>query len=509
MVAAGDNGKQYRAFWWNIGGDAASDAAVLTIGITASIAAVRSEICEQGTVELRLVSATGKAPWSLIVNGTDYPATNAGAIFATIPNVATSQVFNLTSVTDNDGCNTIGSPLSSAPVTVLPLPGGSLTAIASTVDQGGEIRLIFNASTGTGPYTLTINRSTFPNVTSGTDFTTGESGYTPVNIWGNTPGGEPGVEDPVALELGFKFRSSIAGLVKGIRFYKRIQQTGTHTGTLWTSTGTQLARGTFTNETPSGWQEMYFDSPVLIDPNTTYVASYYAPNGNYAFTASYFTSSYSNGPLTALQSGTDGLNGVYIRGAGFPTESFNNANYWVDVLFDDGAASSVSNFNMTSIIGNNGCILNGNPIGSASVTVNRSVWTGGIGTDWSNTGNWSFAIVPDQKEVVIPVVASQNYPIIASTVTTADLTLWPTADLNISGGGRLTVNGNLTTTGGDLTINSASTSSSGSLIVSGSSTGMVTYNRYLPPDNVSGDRHFFSSPVGGQGSRCLYHGQSR
>ena len=42
-----------------------------------------------------------------------------------------------------------------------------------------------------------------------------------------------------------------------------------------------------------------------------------------------------NGPLEALSNSAAGGNGVYRYGTtGFPTETFNSANYWVDVVFD-------------------------------------------------------------------------------------------------------------------------------------------------------------------------------
>ena len=43
-----------------------------------------------------------------------------------------------------------------------------------------------------------------------------------------------------------------------------------------------------------------------------------------------------NGPLTALASGSSGGNGVYAYGSSsaFPTNSFNASNYWVDVVFN-------------------------------------------------------------------------------------------------------------------------------------------------------------------------------
>ena len=46
-----------------------------------------------------------------------------------------------------------------------------------------------------------------------------------------------------------KFQSSVAGWVAGVRFYKGTGNNGTHTGSLWSASGTLLATGTFTNET--------------------------------------------------------------------------------------------------------------------------------------------------------------------------------------------------------------------------------------------------------------------
>ncbi len=87
-----------------------------------------------------------------------------------------------------------------------------------------------------------------------------------------------------------KFTSSVAGFVTGVRFYKGAGNGGTHVGSLWTTGGTLLATATFTGESASGWQTVTFSSPVAVSAGTTYVASYFAPQGNYAFTANYFTS---------------------------------------------------------------------------------------------------------------------------------------------------------------------------------------------------------------------------
>ena len=113
-------------------------------------------------------------------------------------------------------------------------------------------------------------------------------------------------------------------------------------GNLWSSTGTLLASATFTGETGSGWQQVNFATPVTISANTVYVASYHANNGHYSIDTNYFsTTGVDNPPLHALASGGSGGNGVFRYGANsaFPNQTFNAANYWVDVVFQAAAGS--------------------------------------------------------------------------------------------------------------------------------------------------------------------------
>jgi hypothetical protein len=132
-----------------------------------------------------------------------------------------------------------------------------------------------------------------------------------------------------------RFRADTGGTVMGVRFYKGATNTGTHVGNLWTNTGTLLATATFTSETASGWQQVTFAAPVTIAANTTYVVSYHTNTGNYGVTSAYFASAgVDNAPLHALATGVDGANGVYLYGSSaFPTQTYNTANYWVDVVF--------------------------------------------------------------------------------------------------------------------------------------------------------------------------------
>jgi hypothetical protein len=162
----------------------------------------------------------------------------------------------------------------------------------------------------------------------------------PCSIWssGITPS-TPADPDGSATEVGTRFRTDVAGTVSAIRFYKSSTNTGTHVGHLWTNTGTQLASVTFTGESASGWQQATLSTPVTLAANTTYVVSYYAPTGHYAGDTNYFTTQgVDNAPLHALKDGADGVNGIYRYGTGFPTESWESANYYVDVVFSPGNA---------------------------------------------------------------------------------------------------------------------------------------------------------------------------
>src|SRR5262249_25463536 len=153
----------------------------------------------------------------------------------------------------------------------------------------------------------------------------------------------------------------------GVRFYKGTTNTGTHIGNLWTATGTNLGTVTFSGETASGWQQMSFPLPVSISANTTYIVSYYAPNGHYAADPNYFASAgVDNAPLHALSNSVAAGNGVYLyaSGGGFPSATFQSTNYWVDVVFASAPTWSVSG----TITGGSGATVALSGTATASVT---------------------------------------------------------------------------------------------------------------------------------------------
>jgi len=222
--------------------------------------------------------------------------------------------------------------------------GNPLTAILVTNPANGTLALNANGSftytpnaafVGTDSFTYQANDGIASSNVATVNISVTPSG-TPVTIFSSSAvPGTADANDSNSVELGVKIRASVAGFITGVRFYKGALNTGTHIGNLWTSTGTLLATATFSNETSSGWQQVNFGSAVAINANTTYIASYFAPKGEYSFDANFFTSGITNGPLRALANGEDGANGVfnYSSGSSFPSRASNGSNYWVDVVF--------------------------------------------------------------------------------------------------------------------------------------------------------------------------------
>ncbi|HET9648994.1 MAG TPA: N,N-dimethylformamidase beta subunit family domain-containing protein [Microlunatus sp.] len=245
--------------------------------------------------------------------------------------------------------------------------GGVVAGVEVSVDGGTS----WHPATGTGSWSYSFTPATNGTLTiktratddsartetpgAGRTITVGTgnpppSGSCPCSIWpASTTPAVAADPDATSIEVGVKFRASQTGSITGIRFYKGTGNTGTHIGSLWSATGTKLASATFSNESATGWQQADFTTPVPITANTTYVASYLAPSGHYSVNDSYFVTSTTNGPLSALADGADGPNGVYQYGAGgFPTSGYAASNYWVDVVFSTTTAPDTTKPTITA-----------------------------------------------------------------------------------------------------------------------------------------------------------------
>ena len=167
-------------------------------------------------------------------------------------------------------------------------------------------------------------------------YSTPAAAAAPVTIWGwDAPDDSATADDRDAVELGTRFTVNEDGFATGVRFYKADENTGVHTGTLWSSSGAELASVTFTNESRSGWQQAKFEDPVELSAGDSYVVSYFAPRGRYSYTQ------YFNGdPVSALFD-TSSRSGVYRYGSdsGFPRSTWRSSQYWVDVTFEEDAGA--------------------------------------------------------------------------------------------------------------------------------------------------------------------------
>lgn len=247
--------------------------------------------------------------------------------------------------------------------------GGRVAGVEVSVDGG----LSFHPATGTTSWSysgiLTGNGASAIQVRAMDD--SANIGATanlkinapcPCTLFGSVVPATPDAGDGSNVTLGTKFSSSKSGVIMGVRFYKAAANTGTHTGTLYSSVGDVLATGTFTNETATGWQTLMFDSAVSINANTEYVAAYNAPNGHYAAQEYGLASKYRAGTLTA----PGGLNGVYASGNGFPTESYHSTNYWVDVVYSETDDRPVTVNNQYPLPDSNSILTNVSPSGVLS-----------------------------------------------------------------------------------------------------------------------------------------------
>ena len=270
----------------------------------------------QATLTVASASTDSANPTAAItspISGADAPSGSPLIISGTASDTGGGVVGAVEISLDNGTTWLMATGLESWTYTWIPsTPGSTANIRARAIDDSGNI----------GAATAPISVNVIERVC-------------PCSIWDDTFTPTGSGNDAQPIEVGVKFQSTETGYITGLRFYKDAANTGTHTGHLWANDGTQLAEAIFTSETASGWQNVYFSTPVQIQANTTYVASYHSSGGGYSFDDQYFTAEFNSPPLRALADGEDGPNAVYVYGASaFPTLTYQSANYWVDVIFD-------------------------------------------------------------------------------------------------------------------------------------------------------------------------------
>ena len=243
----------------------------------------------------------------------------------------------------------------------------------------------------------------------------------------------PAEADAKAVELGVRFRSDVSGQVTGIRFYKGTTNTGTHTGSLWSNSGARLATATFSNETASGWQEVTFAQPVAVTANTVYVASYHTDVGHYSLNLNFFANNFDNAPLHALADGTTGGNGLYAYGSGgvFPSNSWAQSNYWVDVSFVPNSSSTTNYTVSGTVSAGSGATVTLSGGTTATKTADASgnfSFTVPNGTYTVTASKSGYTMTPTSRSVTVNGANVSGVTFTASANSgTTKVSIWPTS----------------------------------------------------------------------------------
>jgi hypothetical protein len=350
---ASQNGYKYEAVFTNASGSATSSAATLTVNGPPIVTSPSNQQVATGSNVTLTSTATGTpsptvqwqtnsggATWTNLANVTPYSGVTTTTLTITGATLAQNG-FGYRAVFTNS-CATVNS--SAATLTVTASKAYDL-AVADASNHTTNVRALQGATLSGSEYVFTspfgattsspagISQACFyldPSGPLSTYHTLFASSLTPATI-------DNGSSDPGGLDLGVEFTSSVAGTVTAIRFYKAAANTGTHIGTIWSTSGatagTSLGSVTFTNETSSGWQEQQLLVPVPIAANSTYIVSYHENVGHWSKTSPFFDTAYSSSPLTAPINA-----GVYAYGGGAspiypnPSSAF-DTNYWVDAKF--------------------------------------------------------------------------------------------------------------------------------------------------------------------------------
>ncbi len=127
-----------------------------------------------------------------------------------------------------------------------------------------------------------------------------------VSLYSDLPG--PAERETVSaspFEISTRFYSDVDGYIVGARFYRLEADKSTdQTASLWDDNGKQLATGTFSRLSGSGWQTTHFKEPVAITHGKWYRISYHTRGSNPFRNGFYRNFSYTGGGGNLHTAGT-------------------------------------------------------------------------------------------------------------------------------------------------------------------------------------------------------------
>ncbi|THF77128.1 DUF4082 domain-containing protein [Cohnella fermenti] len=248
------------------------------------------------------------------------------------------------------------------------LTPGTYTFAASVQSSGVSSRLFAaQASTGTVLQSLAFNNTgwsaksiTFTVATAGTyrlgidsngstasaawaridsaSLTTGGGGSSGTIFTSETP---TGYDNDAQYELGTKFYSVVDGYVTKARIYTNASEGGDHTVRIWDASGATVVAGPYTwsiTAGTAGWKEFTLPTPLAIGANTDYIVAVSTSTDQwYAASGHGFDNPIANGNLVTYTG-----SGLFSTTLGaMPSSSYNNGNYFRDIVFVSGTESTI------------------------------------------------------------------------------------------------------------------------------------------------------------------------
>ena len=373
------------------------------------------------------------------------------------------------------------SPAAAASQTKITVQKGSISLTLNPAANGSYVTGALPA----GTYTVTPSSSSYTFSPTSRSVTLSSSNVTGVNFtYTNAAAAGETIfttQTPVLTsasdganvnyELGTVFTSDVAGQITSIRFWKATGETGTHTGHIWSSTGTQLASVTFTGETASGWQQMSLATPLAINANTPYVVSVNTGNALFVDTINGLAVPVVNQDLSTI----NGNDGVFGSPGAFPTGIHSASNYFRDIVMVTYTASG----SITPAANGAGVTLTMNGSSNATVTTDASgnYRFGGLAP------GGSYTITPSLKDFTF-TPPSQTFTVGTGSVSGLNFTAAPvtfTVSGTITGSGASGATVTLTSNG--TTVGTTTADASGVYtftgIVDGTYTVTATHSGYV------------------------------